>query len=152
LAAQRFYFWTVGLYHFWRKAKVFAVTDQRILTTKGIVSKTERSLPLSYVQDASINGTFGAGNVAVSTAGTHNQLDKIGPLKSEEARRFVDAILAHARGHSRAAEPSSASEAAEVAPEDDAYAKLQKLSELHDSGVLSDEEFESKKAELLGRL
>lgn len=68
-ALSGLYFWTLGLYHFWRKAKVFAVTDQRILTKKGIINKNERNLPLIYVQDASVTRSLGMGNVSVSTAG-----------------------------------------------------------------------------------
>ena len=40
---------------------------------------------------------------------------------------------------------------AEQAPRDDVSEQLQKLAELRDEGVLSEEEFEAKKAELLAR-
>lgn len=36
--------------------------------------------------------------------------------------------------------------------EDDMIAKLEQLGALHDKGILTDEEFAAKKAELLGRL
>lgn len=29
-----FYFWTLGLYKFWRRATHFAVTDQRVIRAK----------------------------------------------------------------------------------------------------------------------
>jgi hypothetical protein len=63
---------TLGLYYFWWKVTWFVVTDRRLITTKGIVTKTEVSLPLHVVQDASVRtylaGT-GTGRVDVSTAG-----------------------------------------------------------------------------------
>jgi hypothetical protein len=46
------------------------------------------------------------------------------------------------------AQPSSVA----AQPAGDIFATLEKLAELHDKGILSDEEFASKKAELLGRL
>lgn len=148
---------TIGLYHFWRKAKVFAVTDQRILTKKGIINKNERNLPLIYVQDASVTRSLGVGNVSVSTAGGGEGLSKIGPLKSAEARRFTDAILAHARKEMpgqglRHGETSGSATPSGGTPGEDAYTQLRKLGELRDAGVLSDEDFEAKKTELLGRM
>jgi glucose-6-phosphate-specific signal transduction histidine kinase len=43
-------------------------------------------------------------------------------------------------------------QAAQTQAEDEVRAQIRKLSELHDEGVLTDEEFEAKKAELLSRL
>jgi hypothetical protein len=35
------YFWTLGLYSFWRRATYFVVTDRRVIKSKGLVSKTQ---------------------------------------------------------------------------------------------------------------
>ena len=64
-----FYLITLGLYEFWRRATVYAVTDRRVVTRRGIVTKTEGSLPLFYVQDATIQTFLGWGRMNVSTAG-----------------------------------------------------------------------------------
>jgi hypothetical protein len=50
-----------------------------------------------------------------------------------------------------AAAPSSASASSAVS-EEDIFAKIEKLAVLHGKGILTDEEFSSKKADLLGRL
>jgi hypothetical protein len=36
--------------------------------------------------------------------------------------------------------------------EDDIFAKIERLAQLHAKGILTDEEYSSKKADLLGRL
>jgi hypothetical protein len=63
------YLVTLGLYEFWRRATVYAVTDRRVVARKGIITKTEGSLPLFYVQDATIQTFLWWGRVHVSTAG-----------------------------------------------------------------------------------
>jgi hypothetical protein len=51
-----------------------------------------------------------------------------------------------------AAAPPSAPAGAETAPEADIFAKIERLADLHRKGVLSEQEFSAKKAELLARL
>jgi hypothetical protein len=62
-------------------------------------------------------------------------------------------------GHKREPEPvSPANQSSAVpsgrtqAPSDDIFFKVERLAELHKKGIVSDEEFAAKKAELLGRL
>jgi hypothetical protein len=141
------YFWTLGLYKFWRVRNVFVLTNQRILVRKGRISKIERSLPVQFVQDATVVSALGAGGVRVETAGaTRSQLSTMMPLKGDEAHRFADAIMAQANA-ARGGTTTGAPPAAPTPP--DTYDQLRKLGELHDSGVLTDEEFEAQKAELL---
>ena len=60
-----------------------------------------------------------------------------------------------ARKYDQPAEPEQYDEApqpppAPAAPQDESYAKLQELAQLHTQGVLSDEEFTAAKAKILG--
>jgi hypothetical protein len=59
-----------------------------------------------------------------------------------------------AEGGARSAPASPPAQPSSVAarPASEIFAALEKLAELHGKGILSDEEFASKKAELLGRL
>jgi hypothetical protein len=59
-------------------------------------------------------------------------------------------VLAKGGARSAPASPQPSSVAAQ--PASDIFATLEKLAELHGKGILSNEEFASKKAELLGRL
>lgn len=146
-----FYIWTLGLYEFWRRAKVYVLTDHRVLLRKGRINKTEQNLPLVYVQDARVTTALGAGAVEVATAGgSPTSLSKMDLLKTDEARQFADAILAQARSARTPGAPQAG--ASSPSGQGDVYDQLRKVGELHDSGVLTDEEFESKKSELLGRV
>ncbi len=63
------YLATLGLYEFWRRVNIYAVTNRRITFRRGRVTNTENSLPLFYVQDAAILTFLRWGRVRVSTAG-----------------------------------------------------------------------------------
>lgn len=87
-----FYLVTLGLYEFWRRATVYAVTDRRIIVRKGIVTRTEGSLPLFYVQDATLQTFLWWGRIVVSTAGGEGgDLETLFVRKSaaQEVRRVV---------------------------------------------------------------
>jgi hypothetical protein len=57
-----------------------------------------------------------------------------------------------AEGGARSAPASPQPSSVAAQPASDIFATLEKLAELHGKGILSNEEFASKKAELLGRL
>jgi hypothetical protein len=61
----------LGLWEFWRRAHAYTLTHQRLIETQGIISRTESSLPLFFVQDASLQTWLFPrwGSVSVSTAG-----------------------------------------------------------------------------------
>jgi len=147
-----FYFWTLGLYGFWRRATYFMVTDHRVIRTKGLLfSKTQSNVPLEMVQDASLATSFGIGNVVLSSAGGPLSAQKLGPMKAETAREMVEVILRERKRARESVMPQRPA-APEAGAANDPMAQLKQLGELHDSGVLSQEEFEAKKAEILDRL
>ncbi len=51
-----------------------------------------------------------------------------------------------------AAVPSAGRNATDTAAPDEIFSLIERLAELHDKGILTDSEYESKKSELLGRL
>jgi uncharacterized membrane protein YdbT with pleckstrin-like domain len=62
----------------WRSTRV-VVTDRRVLTRSGIVSRTGRDVPLSRVDDLAFSRTlvdrlFGSGTVVLSSGGERPQL------------------------------------------------------------------------------
>ena len=98
------YLITLGLYGAWRRAACFTVTDQRVIMTRGLVlSKSQRSVPVDMVQDASVQTTMGVGSVLVSTAGGSASVERFSPLRSETARELSDVILQQ-RDKARAAQ------------------------------------------------
>ncbi len=132
---------TLGLYVPWWRAACYVVTDQRLITKKGILNKTDVSLPLKYVQDASVHRAwYDVARVDISTAGGNEGLSRMGDLKPKHARQLADTIMAHAK---RSAEPSSRTGIEDVTE------TLSRLAQLRDSGALTDEEFAQQKARVL---
>ncbi|HSS09049.1 MAG TPA: PH domain-containing protein [Acidimicrobiales bacterium] len=84
------YLYTLGLYGIWRKRQTFALTTRRILLSKGVFARSERSIPLNRVDDASFNrrGFAAYCDVAVTTRGPR-RVERVGPLSSGMARRFT---------------------------------------------------------------
>lgn len=84
------------------------------------------------------------------TAGANQYVFKnvqkdLGPAFVEDFRRHQAA--ASSRGHRTVTAPTPAPEA-----EPDVIDQIRRLSELHDQGIVTDQEFVTKKAELLSRL
>jgi membrane protein YdbS with pleckstrin-like domain len=89
---------TLGLYRIWWRAGVVTVTNQRIHMKQGVLNKAESSLPMRFVQDASMRRSWlGVGSVEVSTAGGGPGDAELGPFAPAEARRLKDTILAQAQ-------------------------------------------------------
>jgi len=82
------------------------VTDQRVYVKEGILSESELSLPMRFIQDAAMRrSVLGVGSVVVATAGGNDSDTMLSPLNGRDARALSDAIIAQA--HSRWAEPSA---------------------------------------------
>ena len=65
---------TAGLYFFWWLAKSLTVTDRRVIWSKGLLAKEERTVPLPQVQDVSVSNKglgflLGHGTIRIETAG-----------------------------------------------------------------------------------
>lgn len=98
--APRFalYFVTLGLYEFWRRANLYALTDRRAAERAGLITNTEASLPLFYVQDATLRTFLWWGYIYVSTAGGEGGEMATRWLPRTDAEKFRRLILeaAHA--------------------------------------------------------
>jgi hypothetical protein len=94
--------------------------------------------------------------VVVGTAGavSHHQQQKYGAQDQAAQAQTQDAQdAAYQQGVADAqaqAQPAPAPAPAVAAPANDLTAQLQQLSQLHNAGVLSDEEFAAAKAKVLG--
>ena len=95
LAVWPKYVFTLGLYGIWRKRHTSIVTDRRILLGKGIVSRSERSIPFNHVDEASFRrrGTYAYCDVIYTTRGQRN-VQRVGPLSARAARRFAREVQA----------------------------------------------------------
>jgi hypothetical protein len=91
------YLVTLGLYHFWWKRDVLALTDRRLIVTRGFVfSKTDQSLPLDRLQDINRHRVLFWSYLGFSTAGGILGSVRWGPYAPHASREFADAV-AHQR-------------------------------------------------------
>ena len=85
---------SLGLYAIWRKRDTAVLTDQRILLGKGILRRSERSIPLSNVDDVPF-ARSGLNSYADLTFRDrrHGAVTRIGPLTPRTAHRFARETL-----------------------------------------------------------
>jgi membrane protein YdbS with pleckstrin-like domain len=84
---------TLGLWAVWRPRHHFILTNQRVVVTQGIVTKREKAVPLSRIQDLRlIRSYLIGGRVLMSSAGGPLSIQTVGPLSRERARAFADAV------------------------------------------------------------
>ena len=77
---------TLGLYGLWRRQDLSVLTDRRVLVGKGIVRRTERSIPLRDINDAVyLRKLFFAYAEISSTVRGRNHVLQVGPLSVRQA-------------------------------------------------------------------
>jgi membrane protein YdbS with pleckstrin-like domain len=153
----------------WRTTH-FVVTTDRLIVRSGVFTRKGREIPLERINDITFHQTLferilGSGDLVVESAGTQGQ-QVFGDIPNPE---FVHGeIYRQVEGNSRRTAEYSrldpqhladaiAQRAPQAAPPpagDPASVpdQLERLAQLRDKGVITQAEFEAKKAELLGRL
>lgn len=127
----------------------FVLTTDRLIDRKGVLAKRVREIPLERINDLSINQSFferiiGAGDVMVESAGERGQEPFADLPKPQSVQNAIYAEMerSQTRSAQRAAAPAQLS-----VPE-----QIEKLDELRQRGVISQAEFDAKKAQLLDRM
>lgn len=81
------YIVTLGLYGLWRKRHVYVVTDKRLLIGRGILVRTERSVPFSRIEDVQfVRKMAGAYCNVAATSHGRRSVSALGPLAAKKAR------------------------------------------------------------------
>ena len=89
------YIYTLGLYGIWRKRHVYVLTDTRLMIGKGVVSRTETSIPMNRVEEASfVRRGLGSYCQIVLMAHGRRRTELVGPLLAKDARRLAGEIQA----------------------------------------------------------
>lgn len=156
----------------WQTAE-FAVTSVRVLRYEGLLQRRSSETLLSAVSDVKLHIGFlgkslGYGDLRIFTQSGAAGADTFRSItQAAEFRNAMMNIKISEQTGLRAAQAAKAQAAtAPVAPiavaapaaapvrasADDSAARLIKLAELRDRGVISPEEFEAKKAEILARM
>ncbi len=156
------------------RAEEYVITSRRIIHTEGVVNKRATDSSLEKINDAilveSIFGRiFGFGDLDVLTA-SEMGIEKLRMLRDPKGfkKAMIEAkheleielnrptmapIRASDPAPAAAPEPPAApAQTPEIDTADEVADALGRLGDLRDKGIISPEEFEAKKAELLGRL
>jgi uncharacterized membrane protein YdbT with pleckstrin-like domain len=143
----------VALYLFGRviswRATGLAVTSSRVIYRQGVLHRVGREIPIDSVQDVTyrqhlLERMVGAGRLTVESAGERGEEPFADVRHPEEVQSAINRAIEESR--QRNALLASGQPAMSV-PE-----QIERLDELRRRGVVTDDEFEQKKAELLGRM
>ena len=137
----------------------FVLTTDRIITSEGLIAKKGMEIPLDRVNTVIFNQSVfermvGAGDLGIESAGEQgnqhlSDIRKPAIVKNEIYRQ-IEANENRKFDRMRSgpgADPTQVQSAPASIPE-----QIDQLAELHQRGVLSDAEFQRKKAELLERM
>lgn len=122
-----------------------AVTDKRIvIAIPQVLGDDERHIPYRSVTTVDLDTGLVNRRVSLQTKGQTYHIQAQGPSKDElrDAMRFIREKV----------EEVHQPQQVQTTTEPDPTEQLQNLKELHDQGVLSDEEFEEKKRSLLDKI
>jgi uncharacterized membrane protein YdbT with pleckstrin-like domain len=140
--------YVLSRYIVWRTTQL-VVTTHRVIYRKGVFRRSGREIPIDRVQDVSFSQSLfermvGAGSLTVESAGEHGQEPFPDVAHPEQLQSTINRLLdlRNQRDQQRASGQPVLS-----IPE-----QIEKLGELYRRGILTEDEFEQKKAELLHRM
>jgi uncharacterized membrane protein YdbT with pleckstrin-like domain len=131
---------------------LYVLTNERLITRHGLIAKSGVEIPLENITNVNFSQSvferiLGAGDLLVESAGTGGQ------------SRFSNiphpddfAALLYKIREQRSLELQGSGTAAPAAPPADATERLQRLKQLHRDGVLTDAEYEEKRAKLVDEI
>jgi hypothetical protein len=139
------------------KLGLLIFTDRRLIFLfHGWVSQRNEDFPLDAITSISVKAGMAMATITVYSGGAKHEISSV---PKDDAKAITNEIRNHiaVRGGTAAIPQPAAPEApmsAATAPQQqgDVLSQLKQLGELRDAGVLTNEEFEAKKAELLTRL
>jgi hypothetical protein len=123
------------------------LTDRRLMFIKeGVMRRTSEDFPLDKMSSAQWSSGLATGKMTIFASGNKAE---IGGVNKADGKRIVDNLRARL---SAAPTPMAPASTADGGGTPDPTDQIRKLAELRDAGILSNEEFETKKAEILGRM
>ena len=136
----------------------FVVTSSRVIFRTGVLAKHGVEIPMDRIANINFNQSMwerviGAGDLEIESAGKDGQskFDNVWHPDAVQQEIYHQMEL-HAKTRAGWAAGSAAPAAAAQAAPPTVPEQLQQLADLRDRGVLTPQEFEAKKAQLLERM
>ena len=128
----------------------FVLTTERVISRHGVFTKWAKDIPLNRINDVTFSQTvmeriLGSGNLAIESAGEQGQNRFVFIRNPELVQNAIYKAM-------EAWESRSRPVVGAAAPADDIPAQIARLAELKEKGILTGEEFDKKKADLLNRM
>ncbi|MEY2755619.1 MAG: hypothetical protein RJB65_1977 [Actinomycetota bacterium] len=128
----------------------FVITSQRVIFREGVIAKKGIEIPLERVNNVNFNQgiverILGAGDLLIESGGEDGK-QRFTDIRHPEAvqnliHAQMEAVAARRGGYSRAEAPAAVA---------DPTGQLERLADLLDRGVITQDEFDAQKARLLG--
>lgn len=131
---------------------VIVLTDRRLLFLKdGMTRQTTEDFPIERISPVQWNAGMTWGSLTVFASGNKAEIDQI---NKKDGKQIADAVRNRlsARQQHQLSAPAIPLHPPPAPAGPDVYEQLRKLGELRDLGVVTPEEFEHKKRELLARI
>lgn len=140
--------YVLSRYIVWRTTQL-VVTTHRVIYRKGVFRRSGREIPIDRVQDVSFSQSIfermvGAGSLTVESAGEHGQEPFPDVAHPEKLQSTINRLLDL---HNQRDMQRASGQPVLSIPE-----QIEKLGELYRRGILTEDEFEQKKADLLHRM
>jgi uncharacterized membrane protein YdbT with pleckstrin-like domain len=130
---------------------LFVLTSDRLITRTGVFAKRSKEIPLERINDVTFNQSvlerlFGAGDLLVESAGERGQTRITNVRKPEQVQLVIYRTSEDNSNRMMRGGPSAATTADSIPDQIEALARLK------EQGVITEDEFEAKKRDLLDRM
>lgn len=126
------------------------MTDRRLVFVQdGVMSKSTEDFPYSKISSVSWNSGMMLGTLVVFASGNKAEIKN---MNKDDGKEMADALRERLADSPASQTLATSASAPAAASGPDVMEQLKKLGELRDAGVLTPEEFDAKKADLLSRL
>ena len=127
---------------------LLALTDRRLIFLRDAwTSKVVEDFPIDKISSVQWKSGMLTGSVLIFVSGNKSE---IGNVQKDAGKALTDSVRSKIAGLNQMSAPTAA--AAAAAQDVDPMEQITKLGALRDAGLLTDEEFTAKKAELLDRM